>query len=269
MAFARGEHLEISVRGGGHSFSGASVCPDGLVVDLGDMKGVEVDPDAGTVRCGGGATLAELDTATQPYGLAVPAGTVSNTGVAGLTLGGGVVWLTRRHGLTVDNLLAADVVLADGSLVRASEDEHPDLFWAFRGGGGNFGVVTTFTFRAHEVGPWVHVGLFFWDIGTGPDALRVIGDLVPRLPRDTGALMGVGLTAPPEPLVPEEHQGKLGHALIVAGFGTDEEHAEAEAPPSPTGSPRSSSCAPPCRTPASSACWTPRRRPASSRTTRG
>lgn len=230
LAFAREEHLEISVRGGGHSFSGASVCPDGLVVDLGDMNRVEVDPDARTVRCGAGATLAELDAATQAYGLAVPGGTVSHTGVAGLTLGGGMGWLTRQHGLTVDNLLAADVVLANGGFVRASEDENPDLFWGLRGGGGNFGVVTTFTFRAHPIGPEVHVGLFFWDMGVSADALRLIGHVVPGLPRATGALMGIGMNAPPEPFVPQEHQGTLGHALIVAGLGTAEEHAEALAP---------------------------------------
>ncbi|WP_206603702.1 FAD-binding protein [Streptomyces sp. CB03238] len=206
------------------------------------------------------------------YGLAVPGGTVSHTGVAGLTLGGGMGWLTRQHGLTVDNLLAADVVLANGSVVRASEDENPDLFWGLRGGGGNFGVVTTFTFRAHPVGPEVHVGLFFWGIGDGPDALRLMGDLVPRLPRGTGALMGVGLSAPPEPFVPQEHQGKLGHALIVAGFGTAEEHAEEHAEavaPVADGAPRSSNCAPPCRSPRSSACSTTPRRSASCRTTRG
>ncbi|MEU7281468.1 FAD-binding oxidoreductase [Streptomyces sp. NPDC045431] len=230
LRFARDEHLEISVRGGGHSFSGASVCPDGLVVDLSDMNRVEVDADARTVRCGGGAKLGDLDAGTAPYGLAVPAGTVSHTGVAGLTLGGGLGWLTRKHGLTIDNLVAADVVLANGGLVRASDDENADLFWALRGGGGNFGVVTTFTFRAHPVGPEIQLALFFWDLADGPEALHLVADLVPGLPRTAGALIGVGLSAPPAPFVPPEHQGKPGHALIIAGFGTPDEHAEALAP---------------------------------------
>jgi FAD/FMN-containing dehydrogenase len=229
LTFARDARLGISVRGGGHNLAGSAVCPDGLVIDLTGMNAVEVDPDARTARCGGGATLAELDAATQAHGLAVPAGTVSHTGVGGLTLGGGFGWLTQKYGLTVDNLLAAEVILANGSLVRASEAENPDLFWALRGGGGNFGVVTAFTFQLHEVGPEVHLGLFFWDISVGNEALHLIGETIPGLPRTTGALSGIGLSAPEEPFVPREHRGKLGHALIVAGFGTAEEHAEAVA----------------------------------------
>jgi len=230
LAFAREHGLEVSVRGGGHNTGGAAVVPDGLVVDLTGLHEVRVDPDARTVRCEAGATLAQLDAASQAHGLAVPAGTISHTGVGGLTLGGGLGWLTRQHGLTVDNLLGAEVVLADGAVVRASEDENPDLFWALRGGGGNFGVVTAFDFRAHPVGPEVHVGLFFWDDSVGREALQLIREVLPALPERIAALIGVGLSAPPEPFVPEEHRGKLGQALIVAGFGTAEEHTAALAP---------------------------------------
>ncbi|WP_369148430.1 FAD-binding oxidoreductase [Streptomyces sp. R44] len=229
LAFARDEHLEVSVRCGGHNPAGAAVCPDGLVVDLTAMRGVEVDPGARTARCGGGATLAVLDAATQAHGLAVPSGTISHTGVGGLTLGGGMGWLTRHHGLTVDNLLGAEVVLADGTLVHASADENADLFWALRGGGGNFGVVTAFDFGLHPVGPEVHVGVFFWDMSVGREALELIREVVPTLPPRHSALVGVGLNAPPEPFVPAEHQGKLGHALIIAGFAGAEEHAAAAA----------------------------------------
>ncbi|QKW06639.1 FAD-binding oxidoreductase [Streptomyces sp. NA04227] len=230
LNFARAEGLKISVRGGSHSFAGNAVCPDGLVVDLSPLNKVEVDPAERLARCGGGATLAELDAATQAHALAVPSGTISHTGVGGLALGGGFGWLTPQYGLTADNLLAAEVVLADGTVVRAAEGENADLFWALRGGGGNFGVVTTFLFRLHEVGPEVQVGLFFWDMAQSDEALGLIGETVPALPRKTGVLAGIGLSAPPEDFVPPEHVGTLGQALIVAGFGTAEEHAEAVAP---------------------------------------
>ncbi|MFD7260082.1 FAD-binding oxidoreductase [Streptomyces sp. NPDC059874] len=229
LSFARDEHLEVSVRGGGHNPAGAAVCPDGLVVDLTAMHAVTVDPEARTARCGGGATLAQLDAATQAHGLAVPAGTISHTGVGGLTLGGGMGWLTRQHGLTVDNLLGAEVVLANGTLVHASAEENPDLFWALRGGGGNFGVVTAFDFGLHAVGPEVHVGVFFWDMSVGREALELIRDVVPALPPRHSVLVGIGLNAPPEPFVPVEDRGKLGHALIIGGFGSVEEHAAAAA----------------------------------------
>ena len=160
------------MRGGGHGVGGLALCDDGLVVDLSEMKGVRVDPDAGLAEVGAGVTLGELDRATQAFGLAVPAGIVTHTGVAGLTLGGGIGWLTRKHGLTIDNLVGADVVTADGELVAASEDDHADLFWGLRGGGGNFGVVTSFRFRAHPVGPTVVAGPMLFPLERGPEVME-------------------------------------------------------------------------------------------------
>lgn len=230
LAFAQRRGLEIAVRGGGHGMSGPSVVDDGLVIDLGLLTEVTVDPVARRARCGGGATIAELDAATQAHGLGVPMGMISHTGVGGLTLGGGMGWLTSTHGLAIDNLEAAEVVLADGRLVRASATEHPDLFWALRGGGGNFGVVTAFEFRLHEVGPEVHIGLLFWNLDRGREALRAMRDLVPTLPPGTGVLIAGALHAPPAPFVPEEYRLTQGHALLVAGFGSAGEHAAALEP---------------------------------------
>jgi FAD/FMN-containing dehydrogenase len=230
LAFGRVAGLEISVRGGGHSFTGASAGDDGLMIHLGGMDTVEIDPQARRARVGGGATWADVDAAAQEHGLAVTGGVVSHTGVGGLTLGGGMGWLANRHGLSVDNLESAEVVLADGRVVRASESEHPDLFWALRGGGGNFGVVTELSYRLHPIGPEVHFGLFFWEVERGVEALRACRDLIPDLPADLGILIAGALTAPPAPFVPAEHQGRVGHAFLVVGFGTADEHAQAIAP---------------------------------------
>jgi FAD/FMN-containing dehydrogenase len=153
VRFARYHGLEVAVRGGGHNVAGTAVCDDGIVIDLSEMRAVWVDPASRTARVQGGALWGDVDHETQVHGLATTGGIVSHTGVAGLTLGGGLGWLMRKHGLTVDNLLAANVVTANGDMLRVSDDEHPDLFWALRGGGGNFGVVTSFDFRLHPVGP--------------------------------------------------------------------------------------------------------------------
>ncbi|HEY5854882.1 MAG TPA: FAD-binding oxidoreductase [Aldersonia sp.] len=226
LAFARENGLEISVRGGGHGYSGSSLSEGGLTIDLSALDQVTVDSQARTARVGGGAALAQLDAAAQAHGLAVPAGVISHTGVGGLTLGGGMGWLTHLHGLAIDNLASAEVVLADGRTVRASERDHPDLFWALRGGGGNFGVVTEFEFRLHEVGPEVYIGLFFWGADDGPAALRLCREFVATLPPRAGVLIAAALTAPPAPFVPEQYHFTPGHALIVAGFGTASEHAD-------------------------------------------
>jgi FAD binding domain/Berberine and berberine like len=224
LGTARETGLEVAVRGGAHSAPGHSVCDDGLVIDLSPLNGVVVDVDAKTARVQGGALLANLDAATQAHGLAVPAGIVSHTGVGGLTLGGGQGWLNRQAGLSIDNLISAEVVLADGRKVRASPDENSDLFWAIRGGGGNFGVVTEFEFRLHEVGPMVQFGLFFWGSEEAKAALRLMREVISDLPRSLNAIVVAAFTAPPAPFVPVEHQNKLGYALMLTDFGHTGEH---------------------------------------------
>ena len=224
IAFARQQDLEISVRGGGHSFSGVSAAEGSLMIDLSQLHQVVVDPVARRARCGGGATGADLDAACQQHGLAVTAGVVSHTGVAGLTLGGGFGWLHRTMGLSIDNLAAVEVVLADGRCVRASEDDHPDLFWALRGGGGNFGVVTNFEFRLKPVGPEVHLALFFWDLDRSVEALRLCRDVVMDLPRNVGSMIAGGLNAPPAPFVSDQYHLTLGNALMVVGLSSAEQH---------------------------------------------
>lgn len=229
LGFARSEGLEVAVRGGGHNYAGFGTCDGGLMIDLGGMRRVSVDPRTRRAQCGGGATWADVDAATQAHGLATVGGFVSHTGVGGLTLGGGIGWLSGKAGLTADNLLGAEVVLADGQVVRASADENADLFWALRGGGGNFGVVTSFELGLHEVGPTVHLGLFFWGVEGGAEALRFAREFARTVPSDMGLFVG-GLSAPPAPFVPAEHHFKPGFAFLVVGFGTAEQHAAAVAP---------------------------------------
>jgi hypothetical protein len=222
--FAREHGLDISVRGGAHNPAGTAVCDGGLMIDLSELNTVSVEPAARRARVSGGALLADLDAATQAHGLAVPAGLVSHTGVGGLTLGGGMGWLTRKFGLSIDNLAAAEVVTADGRVLRASMAEHPDLFWAIRGGGGNFGVVTSFEFGLHELDPAVQVAMFFWGLDQGPEALRLAGQITAAMPPDINAVTGA-VNAPPAPFVPEQHHFAPGYLLVLTGFGAAPEHA--------------------------------------------
>ena len=181
IAFAREHDLTLSVRSGGHNVSGNAVCDGGLMLDLSAMTALHIDPEARLASAGPGLLLGDLDRGTQQYGLATPLGVMSQTGIAGLTLGGGLGWLNGRYGLACDNLVAADVVTAEGELVHASDDQHPDLMWALRGGGGNFGVVTTFTYRLHPVGPVLAGGLVYsW--ADARDALRFHDDFVAAAP---------------------------------------------------------------------------------------
>jgi hypothetical protein len=202
VRFARDHDLEIAIRGGGHNVAGTAVCDDGVVIDLSAMRAVRVDPAGRTAWVQGGALWGDVDLETQTHGLATTGGIVSHTGVAGLTLGGGVGWLMRKHGLTVDNLLAVDVVTASGERLHASEREHADLFWALRGGGGNFGVVTSFEFRLHCVGPAVLAGPILWDATDALQVLRFYRDFVRDAPDELGTVVRFG-TAPPLAAIPQ------------------------------------------------------------------
>lgn len=199
--FGREHDLRVSIRGGGHNAGGLGVCDDGLVIDLAPIKYVHVDPAARTVRVGGGCTWGDVDHATHAFGLAVPSGIISTTGVGGLTLGGGMGHLTRTYGLTIDNLLAADVVLADGNFVVASADENSDLFWAIRGGGGNFGVVTSFLFQAHPV-RMVCAGPMLWDLDQAADIMKWYREFIAHAPEEINGFFAF-LTVPPGPPFPE------------------------------------------------------------------
>jgi FAD/FMN-containing dehydrogenase len=218
VRFARAHDLLVAVRGGGHNIAGNAVCDGGLMIDLSPMRAVRVDPAARTARVEAGATLAEGDSATQAYGLATPLGVNSTTGIAGLTLGGGFGWLSRRFGLTIDNLLSAEVVTADGEAVRASATDHPDLFWAIRGGGGNFGVVTSFEFRLHPVGPEVLSGLIVHPLAAARDVLRFYRDFLPTTPEEFVCWF-VLRKAPPLPFLAPEWHGReiLGLAMCWSG----------------------------------------------------
>jgi FAD/FMN-containing dehydrogenase len=217
VAFGRDRGLRIAVRGGGHNGPGLGSVDDGLVIDLSLMKGVRVEPAAGTVRVEAGCTSGDVDHATHAFGLAVPFGIVSTTGVAGLTLGGGTGYLTRQHGLTIDNLLEADVVLADGRLVTASADAHPDLFWALRGGGGNFGVVTSFLFRAHPVAT-VYAGPIFWEATHAQAVMRAYRDFLPDAPEALGTFVGLKTVPSMDPF-PRDFWGRRACAVISSYNG--------------------------------------------------
>src|SRR6185312_5897442 len=219
--FAREEGILLAVRGGGHSAAGLGTCDGGIVLDLSCMMQIEVDPEGRTVRAGGGCTWADLDQATHPFGLATPGGLISSTGIGGLTLGGGFGHLSRQYGLSCDNLLAAEVVTADGQVRRVSAKEHPDLFWAIRGGGGNFGVVTRFEFQLHPVN-MVYAGPLFYTVDRASDVLRLFRDLIAKAPDELSAFFAF-LIAPPAPFVPEHLHGTAMCALIPCYNGLIEQ----------------------------------------------
>ena len=228
IAFARAHGLAIAVRGGGHNGAGFGTCDGGVVIELAGLRSIAVDPDARTVRVGGGCTWGEVDRATGEHGLATPSGIISTTGVGGLTLGGGLGHLTRAFGLTIDNLLEAEVVLADGRQVRASADERPDLFWALRGGGGNFGVVTSFLFRLHEVGT-IFGGPTFWPIEDGEAVLAAYRDFIPTAPRALNGFFAF-CTVPPGPPFPEAIHLREVCGVVWCHLG-DEDQARADMAP--------------------------------------
>jgi FAD/FMN-containing dehydrogenase len=201
VTYAREQNLPLAVRGGGHSAAGSSVCDDGLMLDLSTMKGIRIDPARRTARAEAGMTWADFDAETQAFGLATTGGVVSSTGIAGLTLGGGIGWLSRTYGLSCDNLLSVDIVTADGQLRRASSDENPDLFWAVRGGGGNFGVVTSFEFQLHQVGPSVLAGLLVWPRTMAHDVLRAFREFTRGVPENASAYAGLGTSPDGDPIV--------------------------------------------------------------------
>jgi FAD/FMN-containing dehydrogenase len=222
IGFARSEGLDIAVRGGSHNVAGNATCDGGLVIDLSSMKGIQVDPEARTVRAQGGLTWGELDAETQAHGLATTGGLVTTTGIAGFTLGGGIGWLMRKHGLAADNLISADLITADGQTVRATESENAELLWGLRGGGGNFGVVTEFEFRLHPVSQ-IFGGLVGWPANAGREVLKFWREWVNDTP-DELCTMAAFLYAPPEPFVPPEVVGQP--IFAIACFHLDVDRAE-------------------------------------------
>jgi FAD/FMN-containing dehydrogenase len=229
VRFARERDLRVAVRSGGHGVGGQALCDGGLVIDLSPMKGVRVDSVARTARAEAGVLWGELDRETQLFGLATVGGIVTHTGIAGLTLGGGIGWLMRKYGATVDNLVAADVVTAEGKLVSASEEENPDLFWGIRGGGGNFGIVTSFVYRLHPVGPNVLAGPIFHALADAPGVLRFYREFVADAPDDLTTIFNLRI-APPLPFLPQDVHGK---PIVMVGAcyaGSPEDGAEVVRP---------------------------------------
>ncbi|HEV8626120.1 MAG TPA: FAD-binding oxidoreductase [Acidimicrobiia bacterium] len=222
VRFAREHELAAAVRGGGHAVAGHALCDDGVVIDLSPMRGTRLDLLGSTIRVQGGCLNEHVDRESQAFGLATTGGIVSHTGVAGLTLGGGIGHLMRKCGLAIDNLISCDVVTAEGEFLVASEQENPDLFWGLRGGGGNFGVVTSFEFRLHPVGPTVTAGLVAWPMDNAPEVLRLLRQVAAEAPDDLGIMANLRL-APPVPVVPEELHGKPIVALVVCYAGPVEE----------------------------------------------
>lgn len=225
VRFAREHDLLIAVRGGGHSVAGHSTCNGGVMIDLSLMRGVHIDPEARTARVGGGAIWKDVDREAQLFGLATPGGVVSETGVAGLTLGGGLGWLRRRHGLSCDNLLSVEIVTATGEVLRASNDEHPDLFWALRGGGGNFGIVTSFEFRLHPVGPEVYMAAPIYAMEDAAEVYRGFRDIMTEVPDEVAGACLIWWF-PEVPALPEPTRNR--HVAIPAAVyaGDDPEEGE-------------------------------------------
>ena len=243
IRFARRTGLTTAVRSGGHSLPGLSVCDDGIVIDLALMKGISVNAEARTVRAQAGVLLGELDRDTQAFGLVVPAGIVTHTGLAGLTLGGGIGWTMRTFGLTIDQLVSADIVTADGEFVRASDAENPDLFWGIRGGGGNFGIVTSFEFRLNPLGPMVLAGPVAWAMESSPDVLRFYREWIKEVPNEVNTIV-IHRRAPAMDPWPKQLHGR--HVVIV-GFcyaGEVEEGERVLRPMRRFGSPLLDACAP-------------------------
>src|SRR3954454_20055982 len=238
VRFAVAHDVELAVRGGGHNAGGLGVADGARVIDLRDMHSVTVDPGTQTVRVDGGCVWGDVDHATVGFGMATPSGFMASTGVGGLTLGGGIGSLTRRFGLTADNLLSADIVLADGRLVVADEQQNNDLFWALRGGGGNFGIVTSFTFRCHPIGEQgtVIAGPVFYDLADTPAVMRWYRELLPSLPEELSGWIGV-LTIPPAPPFPEELWGRKACAIVWCYTGPHDRAEEMLAPVKEFGNP--------------------------------
>jgi FAD/FMN-containing dehydrogenase len=228
VSFAADNELLLAIRGGGHNGAGLGTCDDGIVLDLSGLKEIEVDPAARTARVAGGCTWGEVDAATGEHGLATPSGIISTTGVGGLTLGGGLGHLTRKCGLTIDNLIEAEVVLAGGERVRAAADENPDLYWAIRGGGGNFGVVTSFLFRMHPVRTIVG-GPTFWELDDAAAVMRAYREFLPAAPRELNGWFAF-VTVPPVPVFPEELHGRKMAAIVWCHTGSEADAAAAMAP---------------------------------------
>lgn len=227
--FARATGTEVSIRGGGHGVSGSAVVEGGLMIDLSQMKRIAVDPAARVVRADAGVTWGELDAAAQAHGLAVTGGRISSTGISGLTLGVGSGWLERSFGFASDNLVGAEVATADGRLLEASDTENSDLFWAIRGGGGNFGVVTRFDYRLHPVGPIILAGVIFYPGSDAPKLLRAYRDFMKDAPDQVGGAFGF-VTAPPAPFIPEAERGKPAVAMFAVYVGPIEDGERALAP---------------------------------------
>jgi FAD/FMN-containing dehydrogenase len=225
VGFARSHDLAIAVRGGGHSIAGFSTCDGGIVIDLGQMRSVRVDPEARVAHVGGGATWGDVDHETTVHGLATTGGLISTTGVGGLTLGGGIGWLMRRYGLACDNLVGADVVTADGQLVHTSTTDNPELLRGLRGGGGNFGIVTQLELQLHQVGPIVYAGPIFYPADAARELLELYREWAPAASDDVTTVIDL-TTAPPLPVIPEEWHGKKVAALIGMSAGSVEDGGE-------------------------------------------